>query len=104
MRGGGVHEMQNAIVAAQRETDVRGAEEPAIVRDNPDDVAAAQLRLDRSDFAFRNLVKRPTRDALLHRAERSAQGRIRREVAIMPPAHCHFARSVRHTYTAETSR
>src|SRR2546428_13561088 len=47
-RRGSVHEMENAVVRAQREAHMRGgAQARAIARNDPNDVAVPQLRLDR---------------------------------------------------------
>src|SRR3954451_4335025 len=95
--------MQDAVIPAQGETDMRRAEEPAVVRDNPDDVTAAQLRLNRRDPVSGNLIERPTRDAFFHLAERSEERAVRCEITIMFPAARHLLGGVRHAHAAEAA-
>jgi len=97
-----MHEMQDAITRAQRETDVRRRIEPAaIARNDPDDVATLQFGLDFWDATFRNFVEWSRRYLRFHSSERTEQRAIGSQVTIMPPALRHLARGVRHACAAQ---
>src|SRR3954467_12711581 len=48
---GGVHKMQDAVARPLGESDMRGADQPPVVRTNADDVAGLQARFDACNFA-----------------------------------------------------
>ncbi len=61
--------MQHAVVRPIGQPDVRSRVKPGpIARDNPDNVAGLQLRLDPGDSALGNLVKRALANPRLHLA------------------------------------
>jgi len=96
--------MESAVGGTQRQADVgRRAQRSiaAIARDNADNVATAQSRFDCSNATFGNFVKRPRGNLRFHFRERPKQAAIMHEVAIVPPAACHFPGRMRHAHATK---
>src|SRR5690348_611466 len=97
-----MHEMQNAVSAAQGQSDMRGRiQSGPVPRNNSDNVAGLQLWLDFPDPIFGDLIERSARYVRLHPSERAEQGAVCREIAVMPPSLGHFPRRVWNTFPAQ---
>src|SRR6266436_857271 len=76
----------------------------SLPRNNSNDIATAQFRLNLSDLAFWNFVERLRGNIRFHPRERTEERTVGSEISIMSPASAHLARGVRNTAPSEIAR
>src|SRR5438034_1679940 len=76
----------------------------SLPRNNSNDIATAQFRLNLSDLFFWNFVERLRGNIRFQPPERTEKRTVRSKIAIMSPASAHLARGMRDTAPAEIAR
>src|SRR6266496_1032887 len=76
----------------------------SLPRNNSNDIATAQFRLNLSDLAFWNFGERLRGNIRFHPPERTEKRTVGSKISIMSPASAHLARGMRDTAPAEIAR